>query len=172
MKPNPIDRWPVVDGFDYPVGPPDAKAYYNAQPFGRNLHLGDDWNGRGGGNTDLGDSVFAIAQGVVLAADHMGGGWGNVLRIVHRMPLQHTYYCVESLYAHLLEFGKETGDTVARGDYIGKIGNADGAYWAHLHLEIRDTIGLPLGGGYSQDTRGYLDPTAFIKANRVLNGER
>ncbi|MBL4587064.1 MAG: hypothetical protein JKX84_08430, partial [Flavobacteriales bacterium] len=30
----------ISDGFDFPVGPPDAKGYYNAQPFGKNEHLG------------------------------------------------------------------------------------------------------------------------------------
>ena len=42
---------PVSDGFDFPVGPPDAKGYYDAQSFGKNRHLGSDWNGVGGGNT-------------------------------------------------------------------------------------------------------------------------
>ncbi len=27
------------------------RGYYNAQVFGKNNHLGDDWNGVGGGNT-------------------------------------------------------------------------------------------------------------------------
>ena len=158
--------WPTVDGFDFPVGPPDARGYYNAQAFGMNFHLGDDWNGVGGGNTDMGDSVFSIAHGVVLEANDFGGGWGNVVRIGHKMRPSDSAIYMESLYAHLLNFGITTGDTLRRGDFIGRIGNANGAYLAHLHLEIRDTLGLPLGGGYSQHTRGYLAPTIFIKNNR------
>ena len=42
---------PVAAGFDFPVGPPDAQGYYDAQSFGRNRHLGEDWNGNGGGNS-------------------------------------------------------------------------------------------------------------------------
>ncbi len=34
----------IANAFDYPVGKPDAVGYYNAQPFGKNHHLGDDWN--------------------------------------------------------------------------------------------------------------------------------
>lgn len=34
----------IADAFDFPVGKPDAKSYYNAQPFTKNNHLGDDWN--------------------------------------------------------------------------------------------------------------------------------
>ncbi|MEL6650020.1 MAG: M23 family metallopeptidase, partial [Bacteroidota bacterium] len=142
------DSIPQADGFDFPVGPPDAKAYYNAQPFGRNLHLGDDWNGVGGGNSDLGDPVYSVAHGKVLEALDHGGGWGKVIRVVHRLEEQE----VESLYAHLDTMLVEEGDFVERGDQIGTIGNVDGIYWAHLHLEIRSQKGLPLGGGYSADT--------------------
>lgn len=38
-----------TDGFDFPVGKPDADGYYNAQDFQENYHLGEDWNGNGGG---------------------------------------------------------------------------------------------------------------------------
>ena len=52
-----------------------------------------------------------------------------------------------------------------KGLKIGTIGTADGAYLAHLHLEIRDKINMDIGGGYSEDTTGYLDPTLFIKTH-------
>jgi len=51
-----------ADHFDFPVGRPDAKGYYNAQGFGKNAHLGDDWNGTGGGNSDLGDPIYEEAR--------------------------------------------------------------------------------------------------------------
>jgi hypothetical protein len=34
--------------------------------------------------------------------------------------------------------------------------------YAHLHFELRDEILMPLGGGYSTNTEGFLDPTKFI----------
>jgi murein DD-endopeptidase MepM/ murein hydrolase activator NlpD len=156
----------ITNGFDFPVNPPDAKKYYNAQPFGKNAHLGDDWNGTGGGNTDLGDSVYAIGNGVVVAAENYGGGWGNVVRIVHFLDHHPTYQFVESVYAHLDEIKIQDGALIKKGELIGTIGNANGQYWAHLHLEIRSNIEMPIGGGYSQNTEGYLNPTTFIKANR------
>jgi len=48
------------DGFDFPIGKPNARGYYNAQKFQENNHLGDDWNGVGGGNSDLGDAIYTI----------------------------------------------------------------------------------------------------------------
>jgi murein DD-endopeptidase MepM/ murein hydrolase activator NlpD len=144
--------------FDFPVAP--FADYYDAQPFGENDHLGADLNGKGGGDTDLGDPVHAVADGVVSEATDVGsaegGGWGNVVRIVHPCAQ------VESLYAHLDTMLVERGAVVTRGQQIGTIGTAHGAYKAHLHFELRDRH-LPLGGGYGTDHTGYVDPIAFIR---------
>ena len=59
-------RIPVTDGFDLPVGKPDGEGYYVFRGFYPNAHMGEDWNGNGGGNTDLGDPVYATADGVVV----------------------------------------------------------------------------------------------------------
>ena len=156
----------LANRFDYPVGKPDAKGYFNAQKFGKNAHLGDDWNGLGGGDSDLGDPIYAIASGYVAYATDHNDSWGNVIRITHYLPDSSQ---VESLYAHCNEMLVKENQWVSVGDQIGTIGNANGNYKAHLHLELRDEIGLPVGGGYSRDTRGYVDPTAFIEAHRVIS---
>src|SRR5690606_36567173 len=87
--------------FDFPVGKPDANGYYNAQGFTENNHLGDDWNGLGGGNTDLGDTIYAIGNGYITFAEDIYGGWGNVIRILHKFPNSSGHEYVESLYAHM-----------------------------------------------------------------------
>lgn len=160
--------WPkefLVDGFDFPVGKPDGKGYYNAQPFGVNFHLGDDWNGLGGGNTDFGDSIFAIASGCVRLSADVGGGWGKVLTMLHCMPDSQFYL---SLYGHCDQLLVAQGDWVEKGEVIGTIGNAGGQYYAHLHLEIRTDTSLSIGPGYAKHTEGYVNPTTFIKKNRHL----
>lgn len=172
---NPSTENPVIntmtkssEGFDFPVGKPDAKGYYNAQKFGKNNHLGDDWNGNGGGNTDYGDPIYSISNGTVTEAVQFYGGWGKVIRIAHEWYESGKQKKVESLYAHMDTMLVKVGDQVNKGQLIGKIGNAEGIYYAHLHLEIRDGIGYELGGGYSTNTKGYLDPTAFIKSHRII----
>jgi murein DD-endopeptidase MepM/ murein hydrolase activator NlpD len=169
-------------GFDYPVGKPNAKGYYNAQGFGKNNHLGDDWNGNGGGNTDLGDAVYSISEGVVTESVNYYGGWGNVTRVAHAIKgswkiengklvndatSKASACIVESLYAHSKTVLVKHGDAIKRGQQIATIGNAEGKYLAHLHLELREHAGLPLGEGYSANTIGYLDPSKFISNYRV-----
>jgi len=153
----------VSDGFDFPMVPPNAKSYYNAQGFGKNDHLGDDWNGVGGGNSDLGDPIFSICNGYVVSCEHNGSGWGNVIRVVHRLKPEKF---IESLYAHCETMEVKPGEWVKRGQRIATIGNADGTYWAHLHLELRTTVDMGLGGGYSDETTGFADPSAFIRSHR------
>ncbi len=154
------------DGFDYPVGKPNAQQYFLAQHFGENSHLGEDWNGVGGGNTDLGDPVYVIGNGLVTFAKEVCCGWGNVIRIVHRIPNHPEYDYIESVYAHMNNIQVKPGDLLRRGDKIGTIGTANGRYLAHLHLEVRSFINMSLGPGYSEDKYGYLDPSDFIAQHR------
>lgn len=161
-----------ADGFGFPVGGGSARGYYDAQPFGANHHLGSDWNGNGGGDSDRGDPVLAIADGVVVSARDHRGGWGRVVRIVHDAGTARKPRLIESLYAHLGSMSVLRGDVVRRGQVIGTIGTAHGKYRAHLHLELRSRIGMSLGRGYGERTEGYLDPTAFIQARLGVQGQR
>lgn len=153
----------IATSFDYPVGKPDAKGYYNAQPFGTNDHLGDDWNANTGGNSDLGHPIYSVANGKVVFAEDVFGGWGKVIRIVHVLA---DSSIVESLYAHCDEIIVTPNQWVSKGEKIGTIGDAHGQYYAHLHFEMRSQIGLPIGGGYGSKTTGYLNPTKFIQQHR------
>ena len=157
---------PIADGFVFPVGPPDAQGYYNAQPFGTNDHLGEDWNGIGGGNSDLGDAIHAIGKGIVFYVGDPGPGWGNVVRLCHNIGSRENPKFVESLYGHLKTVDVAPGDIVEKGQRLGSMGNVDGLYHAHLHLEVRTEIGMSIGGGYAKNKTGFTEPTKFIKLNR------
>jgi len=161
---------PVAKRFDFPVGGPDAAGYHRAQRFGENLHLGEDWNRDGRDDLDYGDPVTSIAEGRVTFATHAGAPWGNVVRVVHRVVHRvqrggRASY-VESLYAHLASIEVAVGDRVALGQRLGTIGDADGRWGPHLHLEVRRAPDLPLGPGYSSRSGAWLEPTAFILAHR------
>jgi len=163
-----LNRCRPVDGFDMPVGAPNGEGYYIAQIFGNKDHLGEDWNGRGGGNSDLGDPVYAIADGAVYWAKLNGGSWGNIVRLIHNIGTVEKPKYIESLYAHLDEILVREGQEVIRGQKIGTIGDANGHYSAHLHLEIRKNINTPVGKAYTRDTIGfnYTKPLPFIEKRR------
>src|SRR5438128_2975725 len=74
---------PTAARFDFPLGSENGALAYNAQRFTENHHLGDDLNGIGGENSDLGDPVYAVADGRVLLARNGGPGWGNVIIVLH-----------------------------------------------------------------------------------------
>lgn len=148
--------------FRSPVGNPPGKGYYDAQPFMRNTHLGEDWNGNGRGNTDLGDTVYACANGYVKFAEDIRGGWGNVVRILHMLPAKDKWREVESLYAHFDQIFVKPDTYVKMGSPIGTIGTAHDIYPAHLHFEMRHDVNMEIGGGYNTDTTGFLNPKEFI----------
>lgn len=171
-KPTPQPS-PIADKFAYPISQKEyvteAKDnkddWYNATNFGQDFHLGEDWNKNSGGNTDCGESVYAIGNGIIVYAQDAGEGWGNVLIIEHTLPDGKK---VESLYGHLQEFVKTSGE-VRKRELIAKVGNANGKYLCHLHLEIRDEtcpMWHQVGVGYSGETKGWLEPSEFIDAHR------
>ncbi|MCB0192026.1 MAG: peptidoglycan DD-metalloendopeptidase family protein [Anaerolineae bacterium] len=176
--PAPVET-PVTDGFDFPVGKPDHYGYYVAaglvsQSYFDELeawHTGEDWNRiippGGGPNIDLGDPVYAIANGRVTAANFYKT-WGNIVLIEHRLP---DGQVVWSQYAHLHQMMVRVGQTVQRGAQIGTIGRGDNnKYLAHLHFEIR-MVDLPaqewnITKNRERVLQSYADPTQFINSHR------
>src|SRR3954451_7286664 len=73
----------LANGFDFSVGKPEAAGYYKARAYTANYHLGEDWDGVRGGDTDLGDPVSCIGEGVVVFARDVHRGWGNVIIVRH-----------------------------------------------------------------------------------------
>jgi murein DD-endopeptidase MepM/ murein hydrolase activator NlpD len=165
-------RFPAKS-FAYPIGEIEYVTekndlwdnWYNAQDFGENRHLGEDWNKTTGGDTDCGAPVYAASHGVIIFARDAGPGWGNVILLEHTAP---DGTKLRSLYGHLETIAKTTG-TVKRREQIGTVGNANGRYKCHLHFELR-WIECPLwnevGPGYSDRRHGWIDPSEFIEKTR------
>lgn len=167
---------PLADGFDYPVGKPDGKGYYVARGLRLRspVHFGEDWNGLSGGDTDMGDPIYAIADGVVMFSYDCAGGWGNVILVRHayRDPQTGQVRFCDSQYAHLLARMAKVGDTVKRGQQIGTLGSNRGMYAAHLHFEIRHNLATGMQReSVPQTMDNWADPRSFITKYRKLNRE-
>jgi hypothetical protein len=156
-----LARAPVARQLDHPLGSEGGALTYNARPFREADHLGEDLNGIGGGNSDLGDPVFAAGDGLVLYAGHAGGGWGNVVLLQHRSAEGGFF---QTFYGHLDRIDVPVGRIVPRGGMVGTVGTADGQYLAHLHFEIRQGFHLDLGSGYSPFPLNRIDGEAALRS--------
>ena len=163
-------RCQLADGFDFPVGKPEGTGYYKARGFWPNGHLGEDWNGSGGGDSDEGDPIYAIGRGVVVLSEDVKVGWGNVIIIRHvYREITGKVEMVDSLYGHLLTRTRRVGHTVDRGDLVGTMGGNNGMYPVHLHLEVRKNLAIGMNRSkFARDYSNYHSPTAFINAHRKL----
>lgn len=165
----------IADGFDFPVGKPDAAGYYKSRGLRLRspAHYGEDWNGRAGGNSDIGAPVYAVADGIVTFSANVRGAWGNVVltRHAYRDSSGKVKY-IDTLNGHLNVILVKLGQTVKRGQQIGTIGTNFGMYPAHLHFEMRHNITLGLSrGGIPNTLEHWADPTQFIEKHRKLKRE-
>lgn len=160
-------RIPEAVRFEAPMGTEHGGLVYNAQKFWDmnekrgGHHTGDDLNGIGGMNTDLGDPVFATADGLVLYTGEPSPGWGNIIVLGHRAP---DGKILHSMYAHLSRIDVKPGALVPRGARIATVGTANGYYPAHLHFEMRASDGVDIGAGYAAYPLNRLDPMATVQS--------
>lgn len=93
---------------------------------------------------DSGAKIVAPADGVVVANGY-DNSHGNFIEINHGNRFQ-------TRYLHLQQDFVKQGDTVARGQVIGLVGNSGRSTGPHLHYEIRYRDKL-------------IDPVKFIQVN-------
>jgi len=161
-------------GFIFPVGtewkrPGDGNEYSITQGYcvynsSYGYHTGVDLaNGSAGG------SVKSVANGQIVDKES-GSGWGNMIRIEHRLPNGEIWY---SQYGHMLDgsmTSKGIGAWVQMGETIGQVGSTGISTGPHLHLEIK-TVNTD-GPGYvpnpTCDSYNYREPLQFIR-DRLYN---
>ncbi|HEU4342486.1 MAG TPA: peptidoglycan DD-metalloendopeptidase family protein [Candidatus Binatia bacterium] len=77
----------------------------------------------------FGEQIKAVEKGKVVYADRFAG-YGKMIIIDHG----DRFY---TIYAHLAEMLKKTGDTVSRGETVGLVGDSDSLAGAKLYFEMR-----------------------------------
>ncbi|MGA2189879.1 MAG: M23 family metallopeptidase [Steroidobacteraceae bacterium] len=103
-------------------------AYIVSSEFGERwgkIHKGMDMA------ADVGEPVYAIADGEVIYAGDGLRGYGNVVILRHDKK-------TSSLYAHNSELKVKQGDQVKQGALIALLGNTGHSTGPHVHFEIRD----------------------------------
>ena len=167
LTPRETAALPLATRFDMPLGSEHGALTYNARGFRIDRHLGDDLNGIGGENSDLGDPVYAAGAGRVVYAGVPSESWGRMILIAHRLPEgDELGPVVQTVYAHLASIDVRTGQAVQRGDVIGTVGTAGSAPLAHLHFEVRIGPYVNPGQGYADTPMNRVSPEKFVQARR------
>jgi len=94
------------------------------------------------------DTVYAAGNGVVSKA-RWNYGYGRCIIINHVDGYQ-------SWYAHLHRMFVNAGDTVTKGQAIGRAGNSGAVTGPHLHYEIRKNKETANPEKYIKDTQTYI----------------
>ena len=112
--------WPLSRG----IGRITSTFGYRIDPFNRRVsrHNAMDISARHG------TPVCATASGRVVEAGY-DGDFGNKIVIGHGNGM-------ETVYAHLSKMDVKPGQTVKRGDIIGRVGTTGRSTGAHLHYEV------------------------------------
>lgn len=177
----------IADRFTYPVSGGYKRRgeavrngeYVSTNPIGAvyplrggsAVHEGDDIAKMG--QPCYGDPVYAIANGVVtFAQDDTQSTWRQMVEIEHTLPDGSKVW---SRFAHLREILVRKGQTVTIGQPIGAIGDASGAFVAHLHHAIcvtnrmaKSPLDWPSTGHTLEQAKeivatNYTDPLTFIQ---------
>ena len=168
-------------GMVYPVGNQNIKptasfdsgnGYIITQQFlyvgGDGTHLGVDLAAL---NNASGGEVRSIDSGIVVHVQHSEDttGWGTMVRIRHQLLDGTVYY---SQYAHMLyeSVTINAGDSVVKGQAIGKVGSTGYSTNPHLHFEVKkvDNNGcgyFPKPACPNDSVDNYYDPLEFIAAH-------
>ena len=108
--------------FDWPLD--QARLSRGFQIGGKKSHWGVDLANKKG--TD----ILAAEKGTVIYTGRGFHGYGNLIVIEHGNEWA-------TLYAHLSSIDVKEGDSVTRGQEIGKMGNTGHSTGSHLHFEMR-----------------------------------
>jgi murein DD-endopeptidase MepM/ murein hydrolase activator NlpD len=140
----PPSLWPVegrlMDGFARRTDPFSGEGSF---------HRGVDIT------APTGTSVRATADGVVVQAEMVAGGFGRLVIIDHGGSFQ-------TCYAHLSKILVHAGQELSRGEVIGLVGTSGRTTAPHLHYEVR------LGGAPVNPYKYLAHSTVFRRVPKDL----
>ena len=111
---------------------PDRSIYHLSSSFG---YRSDPFSGQKKRHTgldfacDIGNHVFATADGVVETVRSSSYGYGKYVIVDHG-------FGYKTRYAHMSEIDVKPGMKVTRGTFLGLSGNSGRSSGPHLHYEV------------------------------------
>lgn len=145
----PVDNW---------------ESWYIASGFGDKrtnyIHEAVDLNLKSGGDTDLGQPLFAISDGEITSVHNHAGipTFGNHVHIQHDGPWGRVW----SHSAHCQDIFVKLGDKIKEGQKIATLGKS-GTQSSHLHFAIKkEPAGVDGIAKTEEDLKKWVDPIEFI----------
>lgn len=143
--------------------------WYSAQGYGvkttYGYHEGCDLNLRTGGDSDLGQPLYAIADGEITSVceTHVTKSFGRHLhiKIVGEWGTRWAHYC------HCQKILVKEGQRVKEGDQIALLGKS-GTTYAHLHFAIKNKpTGIEGIAKDKEQLKSWDNPIPFIEKYMV-----
>lgn len=128
-------------------------------------HEADDLNMNGGGNIDLGQPLYAVADGEITSV-HIHTGSPTFGKHLHlKFNIDGKDYWAH--YAHCDQILVTEGVKVKKGDKIATVGNS-GTTFAHCHFAIKNQpTGVDGIAKTLEDLKKWESPIAFIKKHFI-----
>lgn len=121
----------------------------------RKMHPGIDFS------APKGTPIYATGDGKIVEVKTEFGGYGKSIVIDHGFGFK-------TRYGHMNEFSVRKGQTVKRGDEIGKVGNTGTSTAPHVHYEvIKDNRKINPVNYFFKD----LEPSEFDKILELASRE-
>ncbi len=108
-----------------------AAGRFSSTFGGRNIGSGNEFHYGSDIANSIGTPVVSAADGVISHAGPMGT-YGNVIMITHSINGQ----IFTTVYAHLSGINVGVGQSVSKGQLVGKMGNTGRSTGPHLHFEV------------------------------------
>ena len=157
----------------YPLGKDNQdflNRFYSAQEFGKptsyGFHDGEDYNTRTGGDSDLGEPLYAVADGKIVYYhnnSHPSTGFGRHMVLQCETPRGTRWYH----YCHCLELTAQVKE-VKEGEVIGKLGKS-GTTVAHLHFSVFKVDPSSLYKGIDSIAKTQADLNAYWEKFELLS---
>lgn len=114
-------QWPLPSGYRTITSPYGMRMHPTKHVY--KMHTGIDISAPNG------TSIYAADSGTVILARYYGS-YGNCVIIDHGNN-------VVTLYGHMSSIGVSAGQSVSRGQTIGRVGSTGASTGNHLHFEVR-----------------------------------
>ncbi|MGB2993898.1 MAG: peptidoglycan DD-metalloendopeptidase family protein [Paenisporosarcina sp.] len=108
-----------------------ASGRFSSTFGGRNIGSGNEFHYGSDIANSIGTPIVSAADGIVSHAGPMGT-YGNVIMVTHSINGQ----IFTTVYAHLSAINSSVGQSVSKGQLIGKMGSTGRSTGSHLHFEV------------------------------------